>query len=404
MTTVSAATTAVAREGSGRSGPSWYPAADGVRAIGALAVLFHHVGFHSGASLQGVAAPLLSRLDVGVAMFFALSGFLLFAPHVRDAGRSAPSVRTYAKRRMLRIVPAYLVAVIAAMLLLPANHGVSAETWLRTVTFTQIYEPGQLAAGLTHMWSLATEVAFYAALPLLVVLALGRRHRRAHVPWRRLAGVVLLLVAVSPLFLIAVNRGDGPGAMTMWLPAHLTWFAGGMLVAAVVGAPDGTRAGRVRRAVSDAASTPGTLLLAVALLMLLAGTVIAGPRDLSQPTTFEALAKHGIYAAVSFMIVVVAVFAPATGLVHRFLASRPMQWLGEISYGVFLYHVIVLEVIRQAIGHTAFSGRFGLLAALTVGATILIAWSSYGWMERPIMNLGRARRPAVAPPPVAPNR
>jgi peptidoglycan/LPS O-acetylase OafA/YrhL len=156
-----------------------FPALDGLRAIGALAVLTTHVGFHSGASLDGPFAGLLARLDVGVAIFFAISGFLLYRPHVVAwfEGTLPPLTLPYLRNRALRILPALWVAVLLAALLVPHKDGVTWTTYLQHATLTQIYFDGLAADGLTQLWSLATEVAFYLLLPVLAKLLTGYEQR-----------------------------------------------------------------------------------------------------------------------------------------------------------------------------------------------------------------------------------
>ena len=116
-------------------------------------------------------------------IFFVLSGFLLFGPWVKAAATDgpAPSVRRYAWHRVRRIMPAYVVTVLVAYLVYHfrtagPNPG---HTWMglfRNLTLTQIYTDNYLFSylhqGLTQMWSLAVEVAFYVALPLLAYLLL----------------------------------------------------------------------------------------------------------------------------------------------------------------------------------------------------------------------------------------
>src|SRR4051812_9992430 len=146
-----------------------FPALDGLRAVGALAVLTTHVGFHSGASLDGPFAGLLARLDVGVAIFFAISGFLLYRPHVVAwfDGTLPPLTLPYLRNRALRILPPLWVAVLLAGVLVPRKDGVGWATYLQHASLTQIYFDGPAADGLTQLWSLATEVAFYLLLPAL---------------------------------------------------------------------------------------------------------------------------------------------------------------------------------------------------------------------------------------------
>src|SRR4051812_31787047 len=90
-----------------------FPLFDSLRAIAALAVFTTHVGFLTGANLHAWYGPYTARLDVGVAIFFLISGFLLYRPYVfaRLHDRRPPRTRDYARRRLLRIVPAYWLAL-----------------------------------------------------------------------------------------------------------------------------------------------------------------------------------------------------------------------------------------------------------------------------------------------------
>src|SRR3954453_12017970 len=88
---------------------TWLPWADGLRATAAFLVFLHHVGFLSGATFNTRAGGVLARFgDIGVAVFFSLSGFLLGRPYVAAIldERPLPDMRAFYRRRLLRIVPA----------------------------------------------------------------------------------------------------------------------------------------------------------------------------------------------------------------------------------------------------------------------------------------------------------
>src|SRR6516165_2504184 len=214
----------------------------GIRAVAALLVVATHAAYGTGKETHGYVGLLYARLEIGVPIFFVLSGFLLFRPWVRAAcaGLAAPSVSDYARRRLRRIMPAYLVTVLLAYIAYSfysagPNPGQSWAGLLRYLTLTQIYTNNYLLTylhqGLSQMWSLAVEVAFYAALPLLAYLLLVVRCRDQWRPSQLLAGLAVM-AAVSPVWLIIVYTTDWlPNSAAMWLPAHLAWFAGGMILA-----------------------------------------------------------------------------------------------------------------------------------------------------------------------------
>jgi len=151
---------------------SFLPAVEGMRACAAMGVVVTHVAFQTGHS-SGVDGRLFGRFDLAVAVFFALSGFLLWRGHAaaaRDLG-AQPRTGHYLRSRVVRIMPAYLVAVVVILSLLPDADHASLTVWLANLTLTQIYVPLTLTGGLTQMWSLSVEVSFYLALPILAVLA-----------------------------------------------------------------------------------------------------------------------------------------------------------------------------------------------------------------------------------------
>ena len=111
-------------------------------------------------------------------------------------GVPRPDLGPYARKRVLRIAPASLVTVVLALSLFPGNA--DEGTWRRisSLLLLDIYTRDQLPHGITHLWSLSVEVAFYVLLPLLMVLALGRGPTRCSAP-RRMLAVLAAMVAVN---------------------------------------------------------------------------------------------------------------------------------------------------------------------------------------------------------------
>ena len=140
----------------------------GLRAVAALLVVGTHAAFVTGKLNHGYLGAMAARLEIGVAIFFALSGFLLFRPWVTAAaaGSDAPSAARYAHRRLRRVMPAYLATVLLAYGVYSVfssgpNPGQSLAGLLRHLTLTQIYTDNYL---MTHLhrglsqtwWSLVT--------------------------------------------------------------------------------------------------------------------------------------------------------------------------------------------------------------------------------------------------------
>lgn len=365
-----------------------FPALDGLRAIGALAVLTTHAGFHTGASLDGPFAGLLARLDVGVAIFFAISGFLLYRPHVVAwfEGTLPPLTLPYLRNRALRILPALWVAVLLAALLVPHKGGVTWATYAQHATFTQIYFDGMAADGLTQLWSLATEVSFYLLLPVLAKLLTGyERPTRRSVRWR--LAVLGAFTLLGPVWMAAVNATDQPRA-GFWLPGYVGWFAVGMGFALWQVARS---SGRLAPSALDTLTTiPATVWGVAVALLLIAASPLAGPYDLSSATPGQAFVKNLLYTGIAACVLFPAL--TPTARTARVLGGRVGHVAGDISYGVFVYHLIVMSLVERMTGYELFSGRFALVFFPTLVLSAAVAAASYYGMERPIMRRGRRDR------------
>ena len=371
-----------------QSGAQRFPALEGLRAVGALCVLLTHVGFQSGDAVSGPFAGILARLDVGVALFFVVSGFLLFRPYAvaRLEGTPPPGVRTYLWHRALRILPVLWVAVLASALLTP-TAGVSWLDYLAVATFVQIYVDGPLVHGLTQMWSLSTEVAFYLLLPVVGRLLTRRGSGRAWV--RRTIGLCAAGVPLSAAWMAAVTAAGGSDAR-VWLPGYVGWFGGGMALATWQAARAGRVVGRSR--VDVLLEHPGTLwALALAIYAVVTSTV-AGPYDLLEPAPGEAALKNLGYGLVGLLVVAPGVLVARTATNRAALdalSGRIASFLGRISYGVFAYHVCVLVLVERLLGLTTFDGRFWPRLIVTLPLSVLVAAVSFYAMERPVMRWGR---------------
>lgn len=346
------------------------PALTGIRAVAALLVVGTHAAFATGKLTHGYVGAVYARLEIGVALFFVLSGFLLFRPWAVAAatGDASPGLVRYARHRLRRVMPGYLVTALATFeLYVVFSPGPNpAQTWhglLRYLTLTQVYTDDYLTTylhpGLSQMWSLAVEVSFYAALPAIAYVLL-RRSRREWRPARVLTALAVL-GAVTPAWLVIAAATDAlPNAAGMWLPAHLACFAGGMALAVlqVVGA---------RWRAHVALPWAGVLFLVVATPL---GGGIVGPAPVWASAT-----KAVLYAAIATLTVGALVLG-ASDRYAAMLGSRPMVWLGEISYEIFLLHVVVMAVtMNLVLRWPLFTGSLAGLYVMTLAVTIPLAWT-----------------------------
>ncbi len=347
---------------------SFLPAVEGMRAFAAMGVVVTHAAFQTGHSV-GASGRLFSRFDLAVAVFFALSGFLLWRGHAAAArGISArPRTGHYLRSRVVRIMPAYLVAVVVILLLLPDADHAGATVWLANLTLTQIYVPLTLTAGLTQMWSLSVEFSFYLALPILALLA-RRLPVAARVP------AIAALAALSWGWgWVPLHTGSGASPLN-WPPAFFSWFAAGMVLAEWVHTGVGLPHRLARRRV---------LMAGVALLAyLVAASPLAGPEGLVPGTAAQFAVKTAAGALVAFALVAPLVLdRPDTE--HRVLGSTVMVTLGRWSYGLFIWHLAALAMVFPVLGTFPFTGRMPQVLAVTLVFGFAIAAVSYALVESP---------------------
>nr|WP_246600254.1 acyltransferase [Skermania piniformis] len=357
--------------------PAFLPALDGLRAAAAFGVLLTHVAFQTGATSEPLFGRVLGRFDLAVAVFFGLSGFLLWRPHAAAArgAAAAPTTVRYLLHRAARILPAYWTVVFAAMLLVP-HAGTGLRVWLANLGLVQVFAPLTLTEGLTQMWSLSVEVAFYLLLPVCAVALRRLRGPRAS---RRIPVIATAALLSFGWGFIPVPTPDAIHSDN-WLPGYLPWFAVGMLLAEAVCDPPPALVRLARRRMLMATVGIGALLLAA--------TDLAGPPGLSHPHPWQYALKIGFGATIAF-----ALLAPPVldGRAHPWLAAPPARALGRWSYGVFLWHLVVLSMVFPVFGVLPFSGSFGFVLVVTVVLTVPVAAASFALVEEPVRRAVRDR-------------
>jgi peptidoglycan/LPS O-acetylase OafA/YrhL len=179
--------------------------------------------------------------------------------------------------------------------------------------------------------------------------------------------------------------------MAQWLPGYLPWFSIG-LTFAVVSVTNTTRPELSRWRLLDRLGHDlvGCWLVAAALFAM-ACTPLAGPRLLTPPTGWEAFFKVVLYGGTAAFVMIPLVFGPERhGYVRTWASSPLMVWIGDISYGIFCLHLIVLEGVFSFFEVPLFQGRFAFVFTLTLAGTIIAAALSFYWVERPLLRLKNA--------------
>lgn len=381
----------VAPEGTAAT-PHTFPVLDTLRAVGALAVMTTHCAFQAGAySGHGWLGVLLARLDFGVAIFFVLSGFLLSRSwfHAAHTGAPRPSLGTYYLKRAARVMPAFWVVAVLALTLMPDNADRGVGGWVLTLTLTDIYTTTPLAHGLTQAWSLATEVAFYLALPAIMWVIL--RPRRRGIDDRVVAATLLVFLIVSACWLAGSRSFGLPTTHTTeWLPGYLGWFGAGIALAWIFEARD--RVGpvaAVRRRVVALAQHPGVCWTIAGSLLLIACTPLAGPTALVPATDAAAVTKNLLYLGAAALIVITGVWTNPRGAYAAVLSHRALRRFGLISYSFFLVHVALISAVIAVMDYDLFAGNFVQIWVLTFLSSWVASELLYRFVEEPSQRLVR---------------
>lgn len=335
---------------------------DGVRGIAILAV----VAFHAG-------VPGVSNGAGGVIVFFVLSGYLI-TTLLLSRPITRGSLGVFYLKRLLRLYPALFVVLIACAAIAVFLHdGQERRDLFAEIARSALYIQDFALASKTHIddwgylghtWSLAVEEQFYLVWPLILVgvtaLPISRRGR--------FATIGVLLVAAS-----------------LWR-THLS--AAGLQHRVGVGIDGNAESLLVGCALAYALMAyrpnPGPLverLLRIGPLVALGALLVIFTGKVSLPFDHTRLAISLLTASV-----IVAIALQPDGPTARLLAWRPLAFVGLVSYGLYLWHLIVFRVFKQHV-HIVTLGEKMLWAPAMLAATVLLTIASYYLVEKPFNEL-----------------
>jgi peptidoglycan/LPS O-acetylase OafA/YrhL len=375
------------------SGSSWIPEIDGLRFIAiALVVLFHlaaqvsaksQVAFTTHDWYAGLFA-FFGRGDIGVRIFFVISGFILGRPFARHylLGHARPSLRSYYLRRLTRLEPPYLIniAVCAISIVLYGHlpvreifpHFAASAVYLHGFIFGHARVINPVA------WTLEMEVQFYVLVPLLTLLFLVRNR------WLRRTALAALAIAI-PMVVHAFIAGRISDNSHFWATIGwlLQYFLAGMLLSDIyVTEMPSWRASWVWDVVSGAAwcsllfSAHGSLYFVESLLIALA--FVGGFRGV---------------------------------LLHRLLTIEWLAIVGGMCYSIYLWHFFIIALVFKASRHLLpthdLLGDFLVQSVLILPCILAFSIAYFVAIERPCMDpawpqkfwaalSGSSRRPEAA--------
>jgi peptidoglycan/LPS O-acetylase OafA/YrhL len=344
--------------------PTFIPAFDGLRGIAILAVVLYHCQPRlQGTPLAGIIVWGWS----GVSLFFVLSGFLITGI-ILDDGASSGFYANFYARRFLRIWPVYWLLLFLFYFFFPfifsgyrwMLHGIAAAPWLFLLLFVQNLWPIDLPGSIGPTWSLAIEQQFY-----LFWTPIART-----VPPRRLLLAAAAMLAISPLVrLFYGGRLTPTNTMT-----HLDGLAVGSMIA-------------IALRVLDWPPTVWKWIARAALAVGTAGVVLMFHRGSAWTDTLLSIGFGGMLLAA-----LLGQSATRPSLYYRAVTFRPLQFVGKISYGLYVTHILVFSMLGGYVDKHL--DRFGIPGNLSIVAIRLaasIGFASLLWyrFEKPILGLKR---------------
>ncbi|MBD8061528.1 acyltransferase family protein [Oceanitalea stevensii] len=347
---------------------------DGLRALAVGAVLVYHL---RPTSLPGGF--------LGVDVFFVISGFLITTLLLRELGKKGRvDLPRFWLRRARRLLPALVSVVVVSVSLAAVAGGDLLVNIGRQVLGALTFSNNWLEIGagssyfaqtspllFVNFWSLAVEEQFYLLWPpllglLLALTSTGRQRVR----------VALAVAAVSAL-LMALLHTPGQDATRVYYgtDTHLFGLMIGVALAFAWASPHSW----LHSAAWQRWRQPAALVALAGLLVLM--TVLHEDTAL----TF----RGGILAASLLTAVLVAALLGPVGIYQRLLRMPPVAWLGERSYGIYLWHWPLILVLTELMPATTYDSALSWTTrALALVLTLVVAGASYRWLEMPVRQEG----------------
>lgn len=335
---------------------------DGLRAIAVLAVVWHHA--HPGSSWL----PISANGFLGVDVFFVLSGFLI--THLLIEERRATgsvSLQNFYMRRSLRIFPVYFAVLGALAAVYAYRAGPQATAYFAELPWHASFLSNwvETKSLMFVSWSLSTEEQFYLIWPVAFVL-LG-----AWASWLLAALFVICELVSFGVFDAAMERIGLPYRSLNILQVTFAPILIGAALALITHRHD------LFKRLSGLPDAWILALCAVALCLAnVAGDLRGTPR-------------LGFHLAVALLLA--SIVANPQSIVTRALEWRPLAFVGTVSYGVYLLHMLTIDLTTRALGSVAVSSPV-LVFVLSAALAVVVAAASFRWFERPLIDFGKRYR------------
>jgi peptidoglycan/LPS O-acetylase OafA/YrhL len=331
----------------------------------------------------------------GVAMLFALSGFLLSGPLLRaylDSPAALPLVRPYLYARFLRIYPLYAAAVIAISLALAAQgHAPAAADVVVHLALLQDFSPATVQSISGPLWTMPLDVQFYLLMPLgfaLIARALGERDERTRIValGALLGGIAALSIAYrfAVVWLWAPVRFEEQLVIVDALPGMASLFALGITARFIV-------------LLIERGSLPARItsngVIALVLVAVTARTVqfcahvewlkLAASASRALPASFAAIDETA--GGIGCACLLIAASAAHMGWFSRLVATPFVAFAAAISYAFYLLHLTVLDALGPLLGGILHHAAFVWLVAAGLLVLLPLCLLAHHAIEKPFL-------------------
>ena len=377
--------------------------ADGLRALACLFVVWHHTSQrfnpeNSAIWIQGTHFFGM-RGEVGVSLFFVLSGCLLSLPFWNSFvnGNRAPNLKFYAINRAARIIPAYWFNLLFCTLVAFWTFDQNINWWrlISGLFFVNSYHyssffPAELNGPL---WSIGLEVSCYVLLPVILLLIV-KNSKRISMAFAGIIGCISVLQILNPLiiknFILDDKKGwqyGLTGGAKQWLPfwnidTFFTQFLCGSLAALIIITL------RARGVINSSRFDCSAVIFTIVAILLISIRLEPGAPDsfTKQPymAPFFAILMAGVIVSVSF-----------STQVYRFLDNRLFLWIAKLSFSIYLWHMFLIVIVERKLfskyvyyGLTDLS-EWVIISSMVLLGSIIIAATSWRFLESPILKSAR---------------
>lgn len=384
--------------------PVRIPGADGLRALACLVVVLHHTSqrlnpTNSPDWLQAIHFFGM-RGEVGVSLFFVLSGCLLSLPFWNNFANKepSPSLKLYLINRGARIIPAFWLnlTVCTFLGLWVFNQDINWWRFLSGLFFINSYHystffPAEINGPL---WSIGLEVSCYLLLPIVLFLIIKSVKKLSHAI-ASLVGSIVLLQLLNPLIIntfMTNNVSKGwqyglTGGAKQWLPywninTFFAQFLCGSLAALIIVALRSR--GTAKSRYFDCAA----IFFALAAIWLVADRLVVGSPDRLTDQPYLA----PFYAILMASVLVASAFSTHT---YRALDNKVFAWIAKLSFSIYLWHMVLIVFIERKAGKNYVyygvtdTSEWVVLSSIVLVGSICIAALSWRFLESPVLQYVR---------------